>query len=86
MIVKLGDGLEEIEKGAFFACKSLREITIPPAIKAIKDCAFMSCHQLTIVNLGEGLKVRLNSHRYMRLTSPPPSRRLRDVHSCLAVS
>ena len=41
--VVLGEGLEEIGAGAFCECTSLREIKIPPAVKAIKDRAFIRC-------------------------------------------
>ena len=34
--VILRNGLEEIEANAFYGCRSLERIEIPPAIKAIK--------------------------------------------------
>ncbi len=55
-IVNLGEGLEEIGRGAFQSCMSLHEIVIPPTVKAIKEAAFFFCKQLTVVNLGEGLE------------------------------
>jgi hypothetical protein len=51
-----GGGLEEIGEGAFGAYASLQEISIPPAVKAIKDLAFAYCTPLTTVSLGEGLE------------------------------
>jgi hypothetical protein len=51
-----GEGLEDIGDYAFYGCTSLREITIPPAVKAIKEKAFWGCSQLTTVNLSEGLE------------------------------
>jgi hypothetical protein len=56
MTVILGEGLEEIGEAAFGECTSLREISIPHAVKAIKDRAFCQCSQLSVVILGEGLE------------------------------
>jgi beta-lactamase class A len=57
--------------------------TIPPAINANEDATFMSCSQLRIENLGEGLEEigegEFNLHRYVRFRSPTPSRRLGTV-------
>jgi hypothetical protein len=41
--VILGEGLEEIGKHAFGRCTSLYDISIPPAVKSIKDGAFLQC-------------------------------------------
>jgi hypothetical protein len=54
--VILSDGLEEIEANAFYGCRSLKRIEIPPAIKAIKGGAFHCCPGLTAAILGDGLK------------------------------
>jgi hypothetical protein len=54
--VNLGEGLEEIGHGAFCECTSLREILIPPAVKANESQAFLRCSQLMIANHGERLK------------------------------
>jgi hypothetical protein len=56
MNVILGEGLAEIGDAAFAQCASLDEISIPNAIKVIKDSTFYGCLQLTTANLGKGLK------------------------------
>ena len=38
--------LEEIESHAFFGCKSLKHITLPPSLKTIGKCAFGLCELL----------------------------------------
>jgi hypothetical protein len=48
-IANLGEVLEEIGEGAFYECLSLREISIPPTVKAIKDRTFSGCSSLTRV-------------------------------------
>lgn len=57
-VVSFGDELEENGQAALTDSTSLREIFIPPAVKAIKE-EFHQCSQLTIVNLDKG-------------TDPPP--------------
>ena len=54
----IGDeGLEEIGKWEFRECTSLQhEISIPAAVKVIKEGAFARCSHLTIVKLCEGLE------------------------------
>lgn len=52
----LGEGLEKIEDAAFSHCISLRENTIPPAVKEIGEWALGHCPELTTVDLGEGLE------------------------------
>jgi hypothetical protein len=54
--VILGEGLEEIGEREFFQCTLLHEISMPPAVKVIKDGAFYRCSQLTTAFLGEGLE------------------------------
>ena len=41
---------------SFYECESPCEITIPPAVKVIKDEAFMYCSELTTVILHAGLE------------------------------
>ncbi len=52
-----GEGLEEIGGSALSECRSLHEISIPPAVKVIKYKTFYHWLQLAMVNLGEGLEV-----------------------------
>jgi hypothetical protein len=47
-----GDTLEEIRRGSFARCDSLREITITPTVRLIEDKAFYRCSRLTTVNGG----------------------------------
>ena len=52
--VKLNEGLNSIESGAFYRCDVLGEITIPSTVTYISDYAFESCDSLyTIYNLSE---------------------------------
>ncbi len=53
--VTLGEGLEEIGKGAFRDCRLLGIIT-PNAVKMIKEGAFSNCADMTDVTLGKGLE------------------------------
>jgi|688.fasta_scaffold129937_1 hypothetical protein len=52
-----GHILEEIQRGSFARCDSLREITITPTVRLIEDKAFYRCSLLTTVNGGESLKM-----------------------------
>jgi hypothetical protein len=52
-----GHILEEIQRGSFARCDSLREITITPTVRLIEDKAFYRCSRLTTVNGGESLKM-----------------------------
>ena len=52
----LGEGLEENEMQAFSECASLHEISIPHAVKSIKDRAVACCSKMTTFNLGDGLE------------------------------
>ena len=52
----LGDGLEEIGRGAFEGCRSLQNIVIPNSVKRIENRAFWCCPQLTTMTLGNGLE------------------------------
>jgi hypothetical protein len=56
MSVELHDGLEVIEKEAFEECRSLREIDIPPSVRAIKDHTNQDCSGLTTAILNDGLE------------------------------
>jgi hypothetical protein len=42
---------------AFAECPSQHEISISPAVKSIKEYAFMSCSRLRTINLGERLEM-----------------------------
>ncbi len=57
MSTKLHDGIEVIEKEAFWNCSSLHEILFPPSVRAIKAHAFWGCSGLTAAILNVGLKV-----------------------------
>jgi hypothetical protein len=46
----------------------LREIVIPPSIRAIEERAFYGCSELAIVILGEGLK-EIGEAAFARCTS-----------------
>jgi hypothetical protein len=52
--VILNDGLEVIGLCAFCGCTSLVHITIPPAVRAIKNDAFMNYPGLAVVMLSNG--------------------------------
>lgn len=52
----LGEGLEENGEAAYFDCKSLTEIKIPPSTITMEVKAFVMRQQLTRLILGEGLK------------------------------
>jgi hypothetical protein len=54
--VKLNEGLEEIDEGAFFCCENLPIIEIPKSVKKIGDNAFSWCENLADVTLQEGLE------------------------------
>lgn len=54
--VIIGDGLEEIGERSFGYCRLLHRIVIFPAVKTIKQGAFLSCTGLTTVTLGDRLE------------------------------
>lgn len=41
--IEISEGIETIEKYAFYQCKNLKEITIPESVKNIDKMAFASC-------------------------------------------
>lgn len=49
------DGLETIGRAAFSQCRSLRNVLLPPNIKAIYDSTFRDCSNLSIIELNVGL-------------------------------
>ena len=49
--VKLPDGVQQIDTGAFANCTSLQEIYIPQQTRQIADDAFTGCQGLTIVGV-----------------------------------
>jgi hypothetical protein len=56
MSVELHDGIEVIEKEAFYECCSLCKILSPPLVRAIKERAFSYCEWLTTAILNDGLE------------------------------
>ena len=48
--------MESIGEGAFYACSSLTEVTIPESVKSIGQQAFFSCTALEKVTIGEGVE------------------------------
>ena len=52
----LNNGLVEIRKFAFYECKSLVCVDVPPNVRAIKKGAFYGCLGLTIGILSDGLE------------------------------
>ncbi len=72
----LGNGLEEIEEGAFYGCTSLLRIEIPPLVRVIKHGAFAECSGLGTAILGDGLE-EIEAHAFhactsfLRITIPP---------------
>ena len=56
MSVELHDGIEVIEKEAFYECCSLCKILSPPLVRAIKERAFSYCEWLTAAILNDGLE------------------------------
>jgi hypothetical protein len=51
----LNDGLEVIEKDAFYRCYLLQGIVIPNTLKTIKARTFSYCMHMATITLGEGL-------------------------------
>ena len=85
----LNNGLEEIEVNAFYGCRSLEHIEIPPAIKAIKEGAFCGCSGLTTGILGDGLEKILTwafkgCVSLVRIEVPPDIKAIREgaFHGC----
>jgi len=80
--VTLGDGLEEIGRGAFNSCTSMEEIVIPKAVRAIGEGAFSECTRLTRATLGDGVE-EIGKRAFEKCTSMkeiviPPA--VRDIH------
>ena len=55
--VVFGDGLEEIGEGAFYRCKSLTKVVIPPSVKKIGDIAFGDSNSIKDVTISNGVKI-----------------------------
>ena len=49
--------LEEIESHAFFGCKSLKDITLPPSLKSIGISAFDMCESLTCMVIPSSVRL-----------------------------
>lgn len=47
------EGVEDIQKYAFFNCSALTEVVLPSTIRYIREYAFANCELLTTVNLEE---------------------------------
>ena len=54
--VKIGNGVESIEKWAFAGCTSLASIVIPDSVVTIGDEAFFVCYDLENVVIGKNVK------------------------------
>ncbi len=54
--LKLGVGLTEIGKQAFYGCASLTEVSIPDNVTTINPSAFFYCTSLATLNLGKGIQ------------------------------
>lgn len=54
--VVLPEGLKEIPDGAFYYCKSLRNIRIPETVEHIADGAFTGCESLQEITIPESVK------------------------------
>ena len=92
MSVELHDGIEVIEKEAFYECRSLREILFPPSVRAIKKGAFENCSGLTTAILNDGLEeigVRaFEGCALVRIDIPPSVREIDDeaFRGCLSLT
>lgn len=51
----LNEGIQKIEKSAFYGCESLERITLPSTVTEIGERAFRDCKWLREVFLNEGL-------------------------------
>ena len=54
--VRFHEGLETIEVGAFYKCKSLKSITIPHTVTEIGNYAIKKCINLKEVIFNDGLR------------------------------
>jgi hypothetical protein len=57
MSVKISEGLEIIEIGAFQRCTNLRTIDLPSSLKTLERAAFGICSGLMPVKIKEGLEI-----------------------------
>ena len=57
VIFQNGSSLEEIESHAFFGCKSLKDITLPPSLKSIGISAFDMCESLTCMVIPSSVRL-----------------------------
>lgn len=49
--VTIPDGVEDIQKYAFYHCTALREVSIPSSVKYVREFAFFEDEELSVVNL-----------------------------------
>ena len=50
------DGVETIDREAFFCCTNLTSVKVSDSVKIIKDSAFSSCRNLADLNLGSSVE------------------------------
>ncbi len=62
--VVIPDGVQEIQKYAFYNCTGLREVAIPNDVKYIREYAFYNCEKLERVVLNDNLTENKDSKTY----------------------
>ena len=53
----VADGTEIICDRAFYDCKAIERIELPPSVKSIGEAAFSSCRNLREINIPQGVTV-----------------------------
>lgn len=75
-IVRLPEGLVELEDRAFRNCRKLKEITIPHTVKRIGSRVFQECTQIKVELLGEHVQIGqlcFEDHAVVHITNMDPS-------------
>ncbi len=83
-VVKVPEGVQELNSNSFADCKNLKSVSLPDSLKTIGSGAFQECESLTSVNIPEhvteiGWDAFMDCRSLKTITIPASVESLRDV-------